>query len=464
VKCTPTFILAGVVLVSNFISSANFAETKILVRSKEEIHDSVSLSFENAKDAREFSEDLDPEVHEWEPVVTFSADDVQIGSPLAPPSGPMIDPLNGNQWSLFSGHGGIDSFGTVDIDAERAWAITTGSPNIVVYVMDSGIDTRDPDLAGRVTSGFDAYNPGQNPIDQAGHGTHVASILGAIGGNNYGITGVVPGGLEIADGRFLNAQNQGDSDSALRVIRWMEEDMRRRREINPNVKFLGSNSWGGDVKSDFLEQAMQRLAAYEYLPITSAGNHGGNNDNRDYYPCNFQLVANTCVAASDRLDLKSSFSGFGAASVHLMAPGDQIYAIVPGSGSQGSYQSRYESKRGTSQAVPHVTGVAALIWAANPNLTASDVRQVLVQSVDRIPGAENFVLSGGRLNAYRAVLMATGQDPSAANRKLNATTNDGGGCSLNAEEVQSSPNFALVIVFVMSLILLAILRFRSVRS
>lgn len=461
-------IAAGIFFQIGFESVSTFAQTKILVRQNSKItslrgnvdtsHEKFSFSSRAA--AKNFTEKLDPEVYEWEEVVPFQADDVSIGNPN--PSGGS-DPLSSNQWSLFSNQSTLDSYGAVDIDAARAWAITRGSSDIVIYVMDSGIDTRDPDLQGRVTSGFDAYNPGQSPTDQAGHGTHVASILGAIGGNNYGITGVVPGNLEIADGRFLNAQNLGDSDSALRVVHWMEEDMQRRRNINPNVKFIGSNSWGGDIKSEFLEQAMQRLSAYGYLPITSAGNHGGNNDTKNYYPCNFALMANTCVASSDRLDLKSGFSGYGPQSVHLLAPGDQIYGIIPGLSLSGGYQSKYETKRGTSQAVPHVAGVAALIWAANPNLSASDVRQVLVQSVDRLPGAETQVLSGGRLNAYRAVLMATGQNPSQADRILGANSREGGGggCSLSAESGETKPGGFFIFVFLFSLGLLAFLRIRG---
>jgi subtilisin family serine protease len=285
-----------------------------------------------------------------------------------------------------------------------------------------------------VVGAFDAFNSNSDPSSLNSHGTHVSSILGAAGGNSYGITGVVPGAVKIVDGRFLNAQNQGDSDTALRVVRWMEQDMQARREQDPNVKFIGSNSWGGDVKSSFLEEAMQRLAAYDYLPITSAGNHGGNNDTKGYYPCTFNLNANTCVAASDRVDLRASFSAYGPKTVHVFAPGFQIYGIIPGTMSGSTYTSKYEVKQGTSQAVPHVSGVAALIWAANPNLSANDVRQVLLKSVDRLPGAEAEVLSGGRVNAYRAVLMATGQEPSKADRKLAATSEGGGGCSLKVSD------------------------------
>jgi len=446
---------------------------KILVRPKQSSIPSTALSFgsrpndfvkkyqfNRKSDLDNFVEAIDPETHEWEYVAPISADDVVINPPVPDGGG---DPLSGNQWSLFSDQVTIDTYGAVDIDAARAWTVTKGSSEVVIYVMDSGIDVRDPDLAGRITSGFDALNPGSAPVDENSHGTHVSSILGARGENNYGITGVVPGAIQIADGRFLNSDNQGDSERALAVVNWMEQDMEERRAQNPNVRFIGSNSWGGSVKSTFLEEAMQRLSAYDYLPITSAGNHGGNNDEVGYYPCNFALYANTCVAASDRFDLKASFSAYGPQTVHLFAPGYQIYGIIPGTQTSSGYSSKYQVKQGTSQAVPHVSGAAALVWAANPNLSAAEVRQILVESVDRLTGAEDEVIAGGRLNAYRAVLIATNQDPSKADRKLAATEGGGGGgCSLQTREV-SSPILAILLV-ISALAMLAFYRRSSMNS
>lgn len=395
------------------------------------IKDLRVLKFSTETEKQEFVESINSADFEWEEKVPFSASDTSL-----PPSQQDFteDPLIGNQWSILPSAPQSNSGYYSDIDVFRAWSVATGSAKVVIYVMDSGVDTRDPDMEGRVTSSFNAFNPNSPAIDDNGHGTHVASIIAARGNNKYGIRGVVPGDVQIVAGKFLNAQNQGDSETALRVINWMKQDMQARRAQDPDVKFIGSNSWGGEQYSRFLEEAMQELTQFGYLPITSAGNHGGNNDAQKYYPCNFALAANVCVAASDRYDRKTNFSGYGVNSVHVMAPGDDIYSIIPGIQNGSNYVSKYQKKKGTSQAVPHVAGVAALIWAANPDLSPSQVRDLLIESSDYIPGAENYVLSGGRINAYRAVLMAMGQDGSQADRGLYSQVGSSskGGCNLMA--------------------------------
>jgi subtilisin family serine protease len=387
---------------------------------------------------------------EWENNVGYRATD--FGSPPSGPSVGEFDPRVPEQWSLTANLFSSTQLGAPDIDVIRAWNISRGSADVVVYVMDSGIDKRDPDLAGRVTSGFDAYRPNQDPIDENGHGTHVASILAASGGNAYGISGVVPGAIELVDARFLDADNKGDSQAAIRVLQWMYTDMQRRRAANPRVKFVGSNSWGSDQYSAFLERELQRLADFDYLPITSAGNHRRNNDDTPFYPCVLPLLANTCVAASDRNDYLAHFSGYGPNTVHVLAPGREILGILPGQGSGSSYTSRYDRYEGTSQAVPHVAGVAALIWAANPELNALQTRDFLLRGVDRLPGAENEVLSAGRLNAYRSLLLATGQNPHQADRSLTSNQRGGGGgCSLSHSSPHSGVSFGSLLFVILSL-------------
>lgn len=459
-------------IVLSLICEASFADTRLKILVQPKNSGALSLTqgedsqireyeFKTEQEMQDFVRNLNPRDVHWEQEQIYQADDLDLQSKAE--SAMQADPLMANQWSLFQGNEDPNKYSGVDIDAVRAWEVSKGDENVVIYVMDSGIDPRDPDLAARVTSYFDGVNPGQFPFDQNGHGTHVASISSANGDNNYGIRGVVPSKTQLAIGRFLDSSNQGSTSSAVKVLEWMEEDMKARLAANPGrkLRFIGSNSWGGGY-SQLIEEKMKRLAAYGYLPITSAGNHGRNNDETSYFPCNFKIAGNTCVAASDQLDKRAAFSGFGPKTVDLFAPGTRILGVVPGALDGGQYKSRYELKDGTSQAVPHVAGVAALIWSANPDLSPTEVKNLLNQSVDRLPGADEEVASGGRLNAYRAVLMATGQDPAKADRAYSnalSSSNGGGGCSLQAS---SSSSFTSLYLVVFCLVALGWLRRRLV--
>lgn len=420
-------------------------------------------SFKTTKDLEDFLARQGNQL-EWEPVVPFRATDVLIEEDVQ--EAITKDPFLANQWPL--ANQGVNQLPGADIDALRANSIQKDASQVVFYVMDSGIDVRHPDLQGSVTSFFDAFDVSTtHPVDLNGHGTHVASIVGARGDNDFGTRGVVPGNIEIVSVRFLNANNLGDSSTAIKAVEFMESDMERRRLEDPNVNFVGVNSWGGEVYSSALEEAMQRLSAYGYIPITSAGNLGRNIDKSMYFPCSFELRSNICVAASTSLDTLASFSNYGAEQVGLMAPGEDVFSIISGKIISGdTYQARYQRKSGTSQAVPHVAGVVGLMWAANPELSDLQIKEILLRSVDRLPGGENYVLSGGRLNAYRALLLATGQDPTLADRALGASTaveaqnqGGGGGCHLSPHR----PSSGLYLVFLFALFLLFFRRLQTLK-
>jgi len=370
----------------------------------------------------------------------------------APPSVEGV-PLSGNEWSLFPNTQDPNHSGSGDIDLTRAWSITKGSDHIYVFVMDSGISDDNVDLQGLKYAGFDSLQPDQAPSDGSGHGTQVTSIFAAKG---IKMIGIAPG-TKFVDGRFLDANNQGDTEHALAVLDFFEQKMVEIRDVDKDAKFIGNNSWGSNSVSQLVLNKMKRLSAYDYLPITSAGNTAANNDLQPYFPCNADIPGNICVAASDASDKLADFSGFGPTSVALMAPGVDIFGIVPGGG--------YERKSGTSQAVPHVTGVAALIWTANPQLTALQVHDVLINSVDSVPSAQNAIVSGGRLNAYRALLVATDKDTSAAQRadSSNSVTLSDGGCALS--DRSSQPGFwAIVLALGLALSLLALRRTHFYKS
>ncbi|MDB5039172.1 MAG: putative secreted serine protease [Bacteriovoracaceae bacterium] len=428
----------------------------------------TAVKFSSEEEKQNYIQNLDPSETEWEENITYSGSDYSLNAQVQAEVASEVekDPLLANQWSLFSSTTDPNKFSGVDIDAIRAWNITTGSDNTIVYIMDSGIvQGAEPDLQGRVTSYFDALNPGQFPVDQNSHGTHVASIVSAIGDNKYGIKGVVPGKIQLGIARFLNASNQGNTDSAIQGIDWILSDYQSRLINNPSLLCIVSNSWDGGYSS-FLEDEMAKLKNAGCFLVLSAGNNGRNNDQVPDYPCNFAKLkgGSICVAATDANDKRASFSSYGPKSVDIYAPGTQILGIVPGIMQGSQYVSRYEQKDGTSQAVPHIAGVADLIWSANPKLTQSDVYNILVKSVDRLPGADSEVASGGRVNAYRAVLMATGQDPSLADRGLNSqAAGGGGGCDLShSKQNATSSNWFVEIG--LSLLLLFWLRRNAIAA
>ncbi len=409
------------------------------------------IEFEDTQSAQNFAKIVDRFGYESEPLVEIRANDVYLNYPSNPAQG---DPLSSNQWSLFADVATMQQYGAVDIDAARAWQVTKGSAKVFVFVLDSGIDDRDPDLIGRVIDGYNVLNTSQPPVDENGHGTHVTSILGARGENDYGIKGVVPGDIQIISVKFLNAENKGNSQGAINGIQWMRQRMQAIRDQVPDAEFVMNNSWGSGASSAFLEQEMAQMAAdFDVSVITSAGNDSQNIDALGFYPCVFQIIGNTCVGASDKNDLKAGFSGWGPNHVHLLAPGTQIYAIIPGLMGGNSYTSGYDVKQGTSQAVPHVAGVAALVRAARPGLNATQVRQVILESVDRLPQMIPQVLSGGRLNAYRAVLMATGQDPSKADRSFFGSSKSMGACSLTRQDVEGESLIG-ALIFVLGFLLI----------
>ncbi|MEQ8970434.1 MAG: S8 family serine peptidase [Coleofasciculus sp. C1-SOL-03] len=302
-----------------------------------------------------------------------------------------------------------------DIDAPEAWDISTGN-NIVVGVIDSGVDYTHPDLNDNMWTnpeetpgdgidndgngyvddyyGWDFFNNDNNPYDDNGHGTHVAGTIAAEANNSIGVSGV-SWSSQIMALKIFDANGGGSNLQALAF------NASKAIEYATTMgAHLTNNSWGfGDFNSQTLRNAIAAAGQAGKLFVAAAGNDGKNNDVITDYPSNYNLDNIISVAATDHNDQLANFSNYGATSVDLAAPGVGILSTVPGGG--------YGTKNGTSMAAPHVSGVASLILAQNPNLTALEVKEQILQSVDPIQDLQGKTVTGGRLNAHKALTNGT---------------------------------------------------------
>jgi subtilisin family serine protease len=292
-----------------------------------------------------------------------------------------------------------------DIDAPEAWDIQTGS-DVVVCVIDTGVDYTHPDLANNIWTnpgeiagdgidndgngyvddihGYDFVNNDADPMDDNSHGTHVAGTIAAEGNNGTGVAGV-NWSAQIMPLKFLDAGGWGDTFGAIQAVEYA---------TMMGAK-LTSNSWVGGGYSQAPYDAIAAAGDAGQLFVAAAGNWGWDNDTYPEYPASYDLDNIIAVAATDNNDQLAWFSNYGAASVDLGAPGVDIYSTFPGNS--------YGTLSGTSMATPHVSGVAALLWAQNPDMTATQVKNRILASADPIPALDGKTVSGGRLNAFRSL-------------------------------------------------------------
>jgi subtilisin family serine protease len=312
------------------------------------------------------------------------------------------DPALASLWALKDAPGGIR--------AQLAWNTTLGSRDVVVGVLDSGIDARHPDLIGNLwsnrigvggcaygTHGYNAFTKKCTTADQYGHGTHVSGIIGAVGNNKIGVTGVAPR-VSLMSLAMLDQNGDGSIASAISAINWAIT----ARQRGVNLRIL-SASWGGEGFSQGLSDAIARAANNGILFVTAAGNAHVDVEESPVYPCSSELANVICVAATDGNDRLTSFSDYGVTHVDLAAPGQGIVSTVPRGVIPGCGQSLYCSLDGTSMAAPMVTGVAVLAVAADPSLTVSALRDRLVNAVKVDPMKPLKVKTNGRLDACLAV-------------------------------------------------------------
>jgi subtilisin family serine protease len=324
----------------------------------------------------------------------------------------------GQQWGIRNTGQVISGVtGTVgaDIKATQAWDITEGSRSIVVGVVDSGVDYRHPDLAANMwsaptaftvtingetitcaagTHGFSSRTRTCDPLDDYGHGTHVAGIIGAAGNNGIGVAGV----SRVANMMALKMGALG-TFTTMDVIANLAFVM-QVKAIFPSeadIRVLNA-SWGQPFSRALLEE-IDLLNTQGILFVAAAGNGATNNDLLPSYPATFDSPNIISVAATDNRDALASFSQWGPTTVGLGAPGVNVFSTMM-SGSYGLLS-------GTSMASPMVAGAAALVLSACP-MSTSALKANLLNSADEVPALAQRTLTGGRLNVFRALSACAG--------------------------------------------------------
>jgi subtilisin family serine protease len=307
------------------------------------------------------------------------------------------DPGYSRQWA----HGKVDSL--------KAWDLSRGSSSVVVAVVDGGVETTHPDLAANIwhnprevingrdddgngfvddVTGWDFISNDNNPKADAMshiHGTHVAGIIGAVGGNGKGISGHAPG-VKLMPLKYIGADGTGYTSNAIRAIDYAVK----------NGASVINASWSSSAYSQALYDAIARARAAGVLVVAASGNDSVNIDKVGRYPAAFTLDNIVSVAASTGTDGFASFSDYGLKNVDIAAPGTSIYSTRTG----GSYA----TIGGTSMATPLVSAVAALIKARHPSFNYRKIATALFTGVDKISSMKSKIRFGGRLNAYKALL------------------------------------------------------------
>jgi subtilisin family serine protease len=291
---------------------------------------------------------------------------------------------------------GVAGAAGADIDAPKAWDLVRGHHNVIVAVIDTGADMDHPDLQDNIlpreTEDWDFADESDSVPDDSsglfkGHGTHNAGIIAAVD-NTVGVIGVAPRCRIMPLRVSLGAGTIQKRASAINYVT-------QRAATDPPRRYVINCSWGINSDHAGMREAIINAVDSNIVVVAAAGNQKRDIDAFPRFPAVYQEVV--AVAATDQHDRKAVFSNFGT-SVDVSAPGVNIFSTFP--------DDNYAFENGTSAAAPYVSGLAALIWSRNRNLTNKEVRQVIEDTCDNIDAANpGFAgrLGRGRINAFRAV-------------------------------------------------------------
>jgi serine protease len=325
---------------------------------------------------------------------------------IATPNDPRFPELYG-----LNNTGQTGGTNDADIDAVEAWDNAVGSADVVIGVVDTGVDYTHEDLAANMwvnpaeipgngvdddgngviddVHGFNAITGSGDPMDDHDHGSHCSGTIGAVGSNGIGVAGV-NWETQIMGLKFLNAGGSGTLDDAIAAIDYAVA----QKNAGVNLRVL-SNSWSGGGFSQALLDAISAANDADILFVAAAGNASNDNDVIPTFPASYEAANVVAVAATDHNDQLADFSSFGATSVDLGAPGVDVLSTTIGN--------TYSVFSGTSMATPHVAGTAALVLSSNPTLTTAELKDAILNSGDLIPALDGITLTGRRLNAANAL-------------------------------------------------------------
>jgi subtilisin family serine protease len=355
-------------------------------------------------------------------------------------------------------------YGLTKIGAPTAWNTTTGTTGnsrIVVGVIDEGIDKNHPDLGTNIwtnpaeiagngvdddgngfiddVNGYNfAANSGTIPADN--HATHVAGTIGALGNNNTGVVGV-NWQVGLMSLKFIGGATGATSDairacnySKLMRDLWLSSGGTK----GANLRVLNNSYGGGGFSQSFLD-AISSLNQSGILFVAAAGNAPdspqANNDIVPHYPGSYDVPNVISVAATDSADGLASFSHYGATSVQIGAPGANILSTTA--------NNTYSVFNGTSMASPHVAGAAALLLAANPNLTVTQLRALLIFNGDLVGSLSGKTITGRRLSVANSMQALNDNDVTPPGTVTNFHLNSQNGRALNVGWTDSGDDGAV---------------------
>ena len=330
-------------------------------------------------------------------LVAFAEPDYLVHANTTLPNDPSF--TNGTLWALdnYGQNGGTPH---ADIDAIHGWDVLTSAGNIVVAVLDTGIRATHQDLAANMWvnpidggHGYNAFTGTNNPADDGGHGTLIAGVLGAVGNNGVGVTGVA-WQVRMMACKGLDKNGNGSDSTIIPCIDYA---------VANGARIINA-SFDTTAASLALSNAIVAAQAAGVIVVASAGNNSVNVDVTPRYPACYKLDNIVSVAYTTRNDTLGQLSNYGSTNVALAAPGDQIYSTFYSSDTAYYPPAILQiNVAGTSFAAGYVSGALALMLAKYPAENYQQIIQRLLKATDPLPSLKGKCATGGRLNLRKAL-------------------------------------------------------------